>query len=126
MAVQQSTPRKLTAHSCNVGRNLIADRPVTPHVLATTLEEHRLTTPAQHCRAEQPLVCGQVVLLPGDVFWLVESRNFPGRCYVLTEKEGAWQCSNGRDAKCTRWCIRTIEKVREQKRAAREQQAAAA
>lgn len=110
----QSTPRKSVTRGASVARRLVASTSIAAHVLNATIEDFQVEKPVQRCRAEVGFVCGQAVILAGDVFYLVASK-FEHRFYVLTQRNGRWQCSS-REATVATRCIAQVEAMRGQSR----------
>jgi hypothetical protein len=72
--------------------------------------------------ANEPLMIGRAVVLPGEHFYLVVSPKFAGRCYVVAEKD--WMCSS-KDEKAAAWCIAQAKAYRQELVARRKASAAA-
>jgi len=109
--------RSLSKGAAQARRLLAASQGPAQFILNTTIEDLD-AKPVQRCRAEIGFVCGSVVILPCDVFYLVESPKFAHRFYVVTMRNNQWQCSS-REAACAAMCIAQVEDARQSRRLAK-------
>ena len=87
----------------SLARNLIAGaQQPAAHVIKATEE----------CSEKVQIKCG-IALVPGQIYWMVRSRKFTTRWYVVTKnvKTNNWMCSS-RDERVSAYCIGQVEAYR--------------
>ncbi len=80
------------ARSNATARRLIASQHIAPHVLASTVYKP-LVIDVRPCRALRDVTLAGIALRAGERFFLVASKKFAGRCYVVVRRGSAWQTS---------------------------------
>ncbi len=91
MAIQPFIRRG--ARSNATARRLIATAQApAPHVTASTIYKP-LVVDVRPCRALRDVTLAGIALRAGERFFLVASKKFAGRCYVVVRRGSAWQTS---------------------------------
>ncbi len=102
------------ARSAAQARRLIAaSQGPAKFILETTIKlvpEQAAKGPIQDRRATESFRRGDVVVLAGESFYLVESPKFIGRFYIVLERGGRFQCSSREDATAAQ-CIGLIREM---------------
>lgn len=90
------------------------DGRIAQHILDATIETDRFTgRTVVFCKANEPMLVGQVAIRNGQQFFLVASK-FSNRYYVVAVVKGQFACSS-KDANVAAQMIAKVQAYRNQK-----------
>lgn len=78
---------------------IVATQQPAPHVIAGTIEDARVTN-IKPCKVIRDATLAGVHLRQGEHFFLVASKKFVGRCYIVIQRDAKWitSCKDARSA----------------------------